>query len=157
MSYTVVTTERAAREIEDAAAWWAHQHSVEQAERWYQGIRSAIADLADSPERCAVAPEQQRGLPYDVRELHYGLGSKPTHRVLFTIVGETVLVLTVRHAARRPPTTWRPRGTLKESERDNGQTGDRRRNRTSVHVPNYALAAQTSVLCRPPEGEGSKQ
>lgn len=101
MSYSVVTTERAAREIEDAAAWWAREHSVEQAERWYQGIRAAIAGLAKSPERCPAAAERQ-AFPYDIRELHFGLSAKPTHRVVFTTICETVLVLTVRHTARRP-------------------------------------------------------
>lgn len=99
MRYTVVTTERAAREIEEAAAWWARERSVEQAEQWYLGIRAAIANLATSPERWAIAAERQR-FPYEIRELHFGLGSRPTHRVLFTIVKETVLVLTVRHAAQ---------------------------------------------------------
>jgi plasmid stabilization system protein ParE len=99
MRYIVVTTERAAREIEDATAWWARERSVEQAERWYQGIRAAIAGLATSPERWAIAAERER-FPYELRELHFGLGSKPTHRVLFTIVGNTVLVVTVRHAAQ---------------------------------------------------------
>lgn len=56
MSYSVVTTERVAREL-DAAAWWAHQHSVEQADRWYQGILAAIAGLATLPERCPIAIE----------------------------------------------------------------------------------------------------
>jgi plasmid stabilization system protein ParE len=45
MTCTVITTERAAQEIEDAAAWWAENRSVEQAERWYRGIRAAIAGL----------------------------------------------------------------------------------------------------------------
>ncbi|HEY5315085.1 MAG TPA: type II toxin-antitoxin system RelE/ParE family toxin [Pirellulales bacterium] len=101
MSYTVVTTERAAREIEESATWWAQERSTEQAERWYQGIRGAIAGLATFPERCAIAPERNT-LSYDLRELGFGLGMRPTHRIVFTIVGETVLVLTVRHAAQAP-------------------------------------------------------
>jgi plasmid stabilization system protein ParE len=99
--YTVVTTERAARDIEDVAAWWASEGSVEQAERWYQGIRAAIADLATSPERWPIAVERER-FAYEIRERRFGLGSRPTHRAIFTTVGETVLVLTVRHMARRP-------------------------------------------------------
>jgi plasmid stabilization system protein ParE len=101
MRYIVVITERAAQEIEDTAAWWAKERSAEQADRWYLGIRAAIASLADSPERWAIAQENNRFL-YELRELHYGLGSHPTHRVLYTIVKETVVVLTVRHAAQRP-------------------------------------------------------
>jgi plasmid stabilization system protein ParE len=103
MTYTVITTERAAQEIEDAAAWWAENRSVEQAQRWYRGIRAAIASLASSPEAYPVAAEND-SFPYEIRELHYGLSSKPTHRVIFTIVRQTVLAVTVRHAARRPLT-----------------------------------------------------
>lgn len=99
MRHIVVITERAAREIEEAAAWWARERSVEQAQRWYQGIRATIAGLTNSPERCATAAEQ-RQFPYALRELHFGLGSRPTHRVLFTIVKDTVIVLTIRHTAR---------------------------------------------------------
>ena len=100
MRYTVVTTEQAARDIEDAAAWWARERSVEQAERWYQGIRNAIANLATSPARWPIGEERDR-FAYEIRERRFGLGSKPTHRVIFTIVRETVLVLTVRHLARQ--------------------------------------------------------
>lgn len=57
MTYAVVTTERAAQEISDAAAWWAAERSVEQAIRWYDGIRQAIARLADSPEARPLAAE----------------------------------------------------------------------------------------------------
>jgi plasmid stabilization system protein ParE len=101
MNYTVVMTERAARDIEDAADWWARERSAEQSQRWYQGIRTAIHGLAKAPEARPVAPERNL-FSYEIRELLYGLGAKPTHRVIFTIIHETVLVLTVRHAARRP-------------------------------------------------------
>lgn len=103
MTYAVVTTERAAREISDAAAWWAAERSVEQAIRWYDGIRQAIARLADSPEARPLAAEHA-DFGCKLRELHYGLGSRATHRAVFTIVGQTVVVLSVRHVARGPLT-----------------------------------------------------
>ena len=43
----------------------------------------------------AVAVSEQAA-----RELHFVLGSRPTHRAVFTIVHETVVVVTVRHAAQ---------------------------------------------------------
>jgi plasmid stabilization system protein ParE len=101
MSFAVITTERAARDVEEAAAWWASERSTEQARRWYVGILAAIASLGDAPERCPLATEREL-LPYELRELHFGLGAKPTHRVLFSIVQDTVIVATVRHAARGP-------------------------------------------------------
>ena len=101
MTFTVRITERAAREICDAAAWWARERSIDEAERWYQGIRGAIAGLGTLARRCAVIADQA-GLKYETREFHYGSGSTPTHRVIFAIVGEQVVVLTVRHFARGP-------------------------------------------------------
>ena len=99
MSYAVVVTEQAANEIEDAAAWWANERSSEQAQKWYIGIREAIAGLAMHPERCPVSSERAE-FPYEIRDLYYGLRSKPTHRVVFTILSNTVLVLSVRHVSR---------------------------------------------------------
>ena len=101
MKYSVAITERAAREIEETAAWWAGERSTEQAQRWYQGIHTAIAGLATLPERCPLVAERIE-VPYEIRQLQYGLGSRPTHRVIFSIVRETVIVLTVRHVARGP-------------------------------------------------------
>lgn len=97
----MLLTERAAREIGEAAAWWAREHSVGEAERWYQGIREAIERLAMLPRRCPRIDEQDAST-YEIRELQYGHGSAPTHRVVFAIIGERVVVLTVRHLARRP-------------------------------------------------------
>lgn len=99
MTHRVVLTHRADRELEDAADWWAAHRSPDQAARWYAGFSDAIASLAENPQRCPLAPEN--GLfPYEIRELHYGLGSRPTHRAVFTIRPDMVLVLTIRHAAQ---------------------------------------------------------
>ena len=99
MSYRVVFTQRAERELEHAADWWAEHRSVIQAAKWYEGFSDAIASLTDKPQRCPLAPEN--GLfPYEVREIHYGLGSHPSHRAVFTIRPDLVLVLTIRHGAQ---------------------------------------------------------
>jgi len=99
MTYLVVLSERAAAEIEEIAAWWAREHSIDEAKHWYAGIRAAVAGLETCPIRCPIAAEL-REVSYEVRELHYGLGPKPTHRVLYTVTRTTVLVLTVRHERR---------------------------------------------------------
>lgn len=99
MSRTVVVTEQAAREIEVIAEWWAHERSVEQAERWYTGIRQAITTLAEQPERCPLATEHL-DFHYELREELFGVSSRPTHRIVFTIVKQTVVVLAVRHGAQ---------------------------------------------------------
>jgi plasmid stabilization system protein ParE len=99
MTYAVVITEQAAREMEDAAEWWARERSAEQAERWYSGIRQAISGLAEQPQRRPLAAENV-DFSYELRELHFGLGSRPTHRAVFAIVKQTVVVLAVRHVAQ---------------------------------------------------------
>lgn len=99
MTYKVILSERAAQEIEETAAWWARERSVEQAKKWYQGIRSMISALDDAPERFPLASENAQ-FQYEIREFYYGVRSKLTHRGVFTILRETVLVLTVRHLAQ---------------------------------------------------------
>ncbi|MGC3966124.1 MAG: type II toxin-antitoxin system RelE/ParE family toxin [Pirellulales bacterium] len=85
--------------MEESAEWWAHERSPEQAERWYAGIRQAVAGLAEHPEQWPQAAESSE-FAYVLREILYGLGPRPTHRAVFTIVKQTVVVLSVRHAAQ---------------------------------------------------------
>jgi plasmid stabilization system protein ParE len=99
MTYLVRVSDQARSEIDRAFAWWAENRSREQAVKWYNGILASIESLGGNPDRCALARESER-FPYEIRELHFGLGSRPTHRVVFTIRRDTVVVLTVRHAAQ---------------------------------------------------------
>lgn len=99
MKYPVVVTKRAVRDIDAAVVWWANHRSETQARRWYRGILNSIASLESRPERCPLADEQILA-PEKLFELHYGLRRKPTHRALFVIRNETVLVLAVRHVSQ---------------------------------------------------------
>jgi len=63
-------------------------------------MEEAIASLSSLPERCPLAPENAR-FPFEVRQLLYG--RKPhVYRILFTIEGDAVKILHIRHARRRP-------------------------------------------------------
>lgn len=63
-------------------------------------VDEAIASLATFPKRCPLAPETV-SFPFEVRQLLYG--RKPhVYRILFTIEGDTVNVLHIRHGRRRP-------------------------------------------------------
>ena len=80
MSYQVALTSKAKLQLATAAHWWAQHRSAEQAARWLDGFEAAIKSLADHPERCGLARENQYyELPYPARQLLYGLGKKPTH------------------------------------------------------------------------------
>jgi len=100
MSYPIAYTHRALSELDAASEWWARHRSAVQAARWYAGFSAAIDSLAENPDRCPLAREN--GLfPYELRELHYGLGSRPTHRAVFTIRPDAIVILTIRHVAQK--------------------------------------------------------
>ena len=100
MSYEVYVTAKADRQLEDAARWWAEHRSVERAERWYDGFVLAIRGLANNPERCPLARENSN-MPIEIRQLPYGLGRRKTHRAIFAIRPDRVVVYAVRHLAQR--------------------------------------------------------
>jgi len=99
MSFQVFLTERANLEFEQAAQWWEENHSREQADRWYENFAEAIDSLSLNPMRCATARENKR-FPIEIRQLNFGVGNKKTHRAVFTIRGEQVVVFAIRHLAR---------------------------------------------------------
>ena len=100
MSLPVIITPEAAQNLWEAAEWWARHRSLAQAQRWYDGFVDALDSLADRPFRCSLAREND-DFPYELRELHYGVGSRPTHRALFTVRPDAVIVLSIRHAAQK--------------------------------------------------------
>ena len=99
MTYRVVVSQAARQELRDAARWWTEHRSADEAQRWYDGFLKALYRLETSPDSHAVADEND-DFPFTIRELHYGLSSRPTHRAVYTIVGDCVTVLAIRHAAQ---------------------------------------------------------
>jgi len=96
--------DRTLNDIDRNARWWATHRSDDQAIRWYEGILEAIYSLDENPQRWPVARENEN-FPYELRELHYGSGPRPTHRALFTIRDDrSVAVLSVRHVAQQEVT-----------------------------------------------------
>ena len=97
--YRVVLKNRVIRDIERNSRWWAEHHSTEQALQWYEAAFEAIYKLDALPESHPIADENDK-FAYEIRELHFGTGSRPTHRAVFTIKGNEVHVLTIRNAAQ---------------------------------------------------------
>ncbi len=100
MSYQISYSERAEAEIREAMQWWWVNRSREQATRWIEEIFPAIEKLKDDPARFPFAPESDLH-PHGLRQFLFGVGRSVTHRVVFTIDGETVKIVTIRHLARR--------------------------------------------------------
>ena len=100
MAFRVKTTTKAKRDLDDILKRLLSQEAGETGLRWFQGLHQAIATLADSPQRCALAPENAV-FPFEVRHLLYG--RKPhVYRTIFTIEDNTVSVLHIRHGRRQP-------------------------------------------------------
>jgi len=99
MNLPVVIRPKAEQQLENMARWWAEHHSHEQAERWYAGFMGALRLLSQNADRYPLASEDRK-FPFEVRELLYGLGRKPTHRALFTIRPDMVYVILIRHHAQ---------------------------------------------------------
>ena len=99
MSYDVRLTRKAEQQLNEAVDWWAEHRSAEQAARWHTGIVNAMLSLSVKPERCRLAREN-RSVPIEIRELHYGLGHRPSHRVIFAIRQDRIVVYAIRHVAQ---------------------------------------------------------
>ena len=85
-------------DIERTYQWWAENRSAADAAKWYEGIFDAIATLRIMPERCPAVPENDLSHK-GIRQLQFGIGSRPTHRIVFNFDQrtETVTILRVRH------------------------------------------------------------
>ena len=93
MRYEVLIQPEAEQDIEEAYCWLAEQ-SPSRAALWYNLLVDAVLSLETLAARCPIAPESpvfQR----EIRHLVYG-----AYRILFTIKGNEVHILHVRHSAR---------------------------------------------------------
>ena len=97
MTYQVVLTDRAARDLEEAYRWYA-ERAPQSAVLWYNGFLESLDSLSTNPERCPVAAERQK-IPVEIRQLLYG--RQRSYRAIFLIREQTVVVLHIRHTARR--------------------------------------------------------
>lgn len=83
----------------DEAYRWLEQRSPEAAARWFNGFVEALHSLRTAPERCGLAPENGAVEP-EIRQLLYGRRGG-VYRALFTVTGNDVRILHIRHAARQ--------------------------------------------------------
>jgi len=97
MILKIVLTDRAARALDEAYLWYA-ERAPEAATRWYNGFLDALDKLTTNPERCTIAPESRK-IGTEIRQILYG--RQRSYRALFIIREQTVIVLHIRHTARR--------------------------------------------------------
>ena len=97
MGYQVKLTRHAKQEIESVYLWLKDYNSS-YADRWFRDLMDSIATLQEKPKRCALARENDN-FSDEIRQLLYGK-SKSRYRIIFTIKGDFVYILSVRHGLR---------------------------------------------------------
>jgi plasmid stabilization system protein ParE len=95
VTYRIVLQPAARAEAADIYKYL-HERSPRAAEAWLTGFDRALRTLGSMPERCSLAPENAT-FTREIRQLLY-----ERYRILFTIKGQDVRVLHVRHGARKP-------------------------------------------------------
>jgi plasmid stabilization system protein ParE len=99
VSYRVVIVPRAKQQLFEHALWWSEHRSPEQAGSWLTGFEHKLKKLSTNPESFPVARESEE-FARKLHELHYGLRSKKTHRAVFEIRDQYVIVHSIRHLAQ---------------------------------------------------------
>jgi plasmid stabilization system protein ParE len=101
MIYRVRLQPPAQRDL-DEAYLWAARHAPETAARWLSRFEGALQTLSRNPQRCMLAPEHKK-MKREIRQ--YLFGRKPNvFRAVFLIVDDTVRIVRIRRATRRPLT-----------------------------------------------------
>jgi plasmid stabilization system protein ParE len=102
MAFRVSQTGEAHADLGDILQWLLEQQAGDAGLRWFDGLQKAIETLSEHPHRCGLARESE-SFGFEVRQLIHG--RKPhLYRVLFTIEGDTVVILHIRHGRRLPVT-----------------------------------------------------
>ena len=95
MAFRVEITPQAEADLDEGYRYIAGD-SPGNALRWWLLLYDLIERLSLFPEGCSLAPENE-AVPFEVRQKLCG-----NYRILFTIDGNRVVVLRLRHAARLP-------------------------------------------------------
>ena len=93
-SYTVEITTTALTEAKEANEWLSSQ-SEDAAQSFRESFIETISSLSQSPFRCMLAPED-KFFSEEIRQILF-----MSYRVMFTVEGEKVFVLHVRHQSQR--------------------------------------------------------
>jgi plasmid stabilization system protein ParE len=95
MTYRIELSDRAVRDICNAHDY-IRKHGPANPDVWVGELQRKLASLERLPEACGFAPENDFAA-VELRQMFHG-----PFRIVFTIRGTVVYVVTVRHGARRP-------------------------------------------------------
>ena len=99
MSFRVVMTPAARRQEVEQAEWLDRRAGSNFADRWLDAVQDVLDKLRDMPRaRPSCLDPAAKGL--DLREAYVKVGAKVTHRLIFRIEADAVVVLLVHPTAR---------------------------------------------------------
>ncbi len=101
MTYRVILQRLAIQDLDDAFVWAARKAPATAA-RWLDRFQAALQRLDTNPQRCPRAREHRK-VDVELREILFGK-TPNVYRAIFLIDGDTVRVLRIRRAQRRPLT-----------------------------------------------------
>ena len=94
MSSPVKLEPRAERQVQERAEYLARHHGNAAAVRWFAAVDATLDRLADSASgRPLCLDEAAEGT--GLREIYFGIGRTPTHRMVFEAVGGSVTIFLV--------------------------------------------------------------
>ena len=99
MKYHVIVHDTAMDDVERNARWWLENYSKDEALRWYELAFQKIYSLEAFPTRHGLSAENA-DFPFEIRDLLFGPGSRPSYRAIFTIQENVVHVLAVRRSSQ---------------------------------------------------------
>lgn len=99
MSFEVEYTPNAQQELENVYLWIKARAQIS-AVRWRDELIAKVESLSTDPQRHRLATESRR-FSVEIRQLLFRK-RRSQYRILFTIVGKHVVILSVRHHSRRP-------------------------------------------------------
>jgi plasmid stabilization system protein ParE len=93
--------EREALDFANTTHDWIAQRSPERAAKWLDGLFQEVAALNKRYKLCPLAAESDSS-GEQLREMLYGKRRGLMHRVLFTVQGDLIRIVAIRHAAQGP-------------------------------------------------------
>ena len=97
--YEIVFAPNAYEDLDEILEWLSRD-APEKVPEWYAAIKAHIQTLSQLPERCPHAPENGLWGKDELRQLLFqNYTSK--YRIIFTVSSSSVLILNIRHGARR--------------------------------------------------------
>ena len=100
MPLEVYLTARALEDVEKCRLWWSRHRSAEQAKRWHAACEQALDSLPARAKGCSRAQESRKA-PIELRQLVFGVGRRRTHRAVFAIRPDKIVVYRIQHLAQK--------------------------------------------------------